>query len=194
MGAEKRRMISDGEIVELFWKRDERAISETETKYKHYLLTIAGNILQDPLDCEECLNDTYLDAWNAIPPARPAFLQGFLSAIMRRRATDRYKSNRRKKRIPSELTVSLSELEEILHGGNEMESEMDSQRLRQVISDFVRSLSQRQMYIFMSRYYLARPISEIVARLGCSTATVDKEIAKIKKALREKLKTEGYQF
>ena len=194
MGAEKRRMISDGEIVELFWKRDERAISETETKYKHYLLTIAGNILQDPLDCEECLNDTYLDAWNAIPPARPAFLQGFLSAIMRRRAADRYKSNRRKKRIPSELTVSLSELEEILHGGNEMESEMDSQRLRQVISDFVRSLSQRQMYIFMSRYYLARPISEIVARLGCSTATVDKEIAKIKKALREKLKTEGYQF
>jgi RNA polymerase sigma-70 factor (ECF subfamily) len=194
MGAEKRRMISDGEIVELFWKRDERAISETETKYKHYLLTIAGNILQDPLDCEECLNDTYLDAWNAIPPARPAFLQGFLSAIMRRRATDRYKSNRRKKRIPSELTVSLSELEEILHGGNEMESEMDSQRLRQVISDFVRSLSRRQMYIFMCRYYLARPISEIVARLGCSTATVDKEIAKIKKALREKLKTEGYQF
>ena len=194
MGAEKRRMISDGEIVELFWKRDERAISETETKYKHYLLTIAGNILQDPLDCEECLNDTYLDAWNAIPPARPAFLQGFLSAIMRRRAADRYKSNRRKKRIPSELTVSLSELEEILHGGNEMESEMDSQRLRQVISDFVRSLSRRQMYIFMSRYYLARPISEIVARLGCSTATVDKEIAKIKKALREKLKTEGYQF
>ena len=89
MGAEKRRMISDGEIVELFWKRDERAISETETKYKHYLLTIAGNILQDPLDCEECLNDTYLDAWNAIPPARPAFLQGFLPLVRSKNTSTR---------------------------------------------------------------------------------------------------------
>ena len=86
--------MSDEQIVELYWRRDERAIRETDRKYQHFLLTVAHNILRDAQDCEECLNDTYLGAWNAIPPARPKVLQAFLATIMRRTAIDRYKAGK----------------------------------------------------------------------------------------------------
>ena len=104
-------VMNDGDIIELYFLRDERAISETDAKYGKYLFSVAYNVVHDRLDCEECLNDTYLDAWNAMPPERPAVLKAFLAIIMRRRAIDRYKAEKRKKRIPSELTVSLSELD-----------------------------------------------------------------------------------
>ena len=118
-------LMSDGEIIELYFRRDERAISETDAKYGKYLFSVAYNVVHDRLDCEECLNDTYLDAWNAMPPERPAVLKAFLAIIMRRRAIDRYKSEKRKRRIPSELTVSLSELEFTL-SDDTPQSELDA--------------------------------------------------------------------
>ena len=153
-------VMNDGDIIELYFLRDERAISETDAKYGKYLFSVAYNIVHDRLDCEECLNDTYLDAWNAMPPERPAVLKAFLATIMRRRAIDRYKSERRKRRIPSELTVSLSELEFTL-SDDTPQSELEAEALSRTISDFVRSLPERRAYIFMSRYYAARPIRDI---------------------------------
>ena len=88
----------DGEIIELYWKREEAAISETDKKYGKYLYRIAYNIVHDELDCEECLNDTYLGTWNRIPPARPNVFQIFLSKIMRNIAVDRFRKNTAKKR------------------------------------------------------------------------------------------------
>lgn len=188
----KDTVMSDEKIIELYFQRDERAINETDTKYRKFLFSIAYNILHDTCDCEECLNDTYKDTWNSIPPARPSLLQAFLAAIMRRTAIDLYKTKTRQKRISSEFTVSLSEIEDFISNKDDTFSSVDANELGRVISDFVRSLSQRKMYIFMSRYYIFRPINEISKLLGCSESTVNKEIASIKKQLKEKLKEEGY--
>ena len=185
-----RTILSDEEIIALYWDRDEQAISRTDEKYKKFLLSVAFNIVFDDQDCEECLNDTYIDAWNSMPPSKPALLQAFLATIMRRTAIDRYKSRKRQKRIVSELTVSLSELEEII--ADESDSSAQTDELARLLSDFVRSLPDRRMYIFMSRYYFARPIGEIASLLDCSESTVNKEIAAIKRELKEKLMKEGY--
>ena len=188
----KDTLISDEKIIELYFKRDERAITETDAKYRKFLFSIAYNILHDTCDCEECLNDTYKDTWNSIPPARPSLLQAFLAAIMRRTAIDLYKTKTRQKRISSEFTVSLSEIEDFISNKDDTFSSVDENELGRVISDFLRSLSQRRMYIFMSRYYIFRPINEISKLLGCSESTVNKEIATIKQQLKEKLEKEGY--
>lgn len=185
-------VMSDEQIIALYWQRDEQAIKETDTKYRKFLLSVAYNIVRDMCDSEECLNDTYIDAWNSIPPARPALLQAFLATIMRRTAIDCYKTRKRQKRIASELTTSLSEVEDFIADNDDMDFETDTKALGRVIGDFVRSLSDRRMYIFISRYYFARPIREIAKLLGCSESTVNKEIAAIKCALKEKLKKEGY--
>ena len=185
-----RTILSDEEIIELYWDRDEQAVSRTDEKYKKFLLAVAFNIVFDDQDCEECLNDTYIDAWNSMPPSKPALLQAFLATIMRRTAIDRYKARKRQKRIASELTVSLSELEEII--ADESDNSAQTDELARLFSDFVRSLPDRRMYIFMSRYYFARPIGEIASLLGCSESTVNKEIAAIKRELKEKLMKEGY--
>ena len=188
----QRAIMSDEKIIELYFKRDEQAIAQTDIKYRNFLLSIAYNIVHDTCDCEECLNDTYEDTWNSIPPARPSLLQAFLAAIMRRTAIDLYKTKTRQKRISSEFTVSLSEIEDFISSRDDTFSSVDANELGRVISDFVRSLSERKMYIFMSRYYIFRPINEIAKLLGCSESTVNKEIASIKKQLKEKLKEEGY--
>ncbi len=195
MGATREKgVLPDDEIVELYFKRDERAIVETDVKYKSYLIAIALGILNDMADSEECLNDTYLGAWNAMPPTRPNSLKAFLAVIIRRTAIDRYKSTKRKKRISSSLTLALSELEGILSDDNDKDGELEAVEIGLVISEFLRSLSDRKMYIFMSRYYMARSISEIAERLGCSESTVNKEIATIKRQLRSKLEKEGYSI
>jgi len=184
--------MDDEKITELYWNRDEKAIEETDFKYKKYLFSIAYNIVHDRLDSEECLNDTYLGAWNAIPPTKPNVLKAFLTTITRRIAIKRYHSNLKQNVIPSEMTVSLSELEDFIAGDGDVDSEFDAERLGRVISDFVRSLSDRRQFIFMSRYYLADPIDTIASDLSLSRSMVNKELATIRSALKEKLESEGY--
>ncbi len=180
--------ISDEKIIALFWSRDEKAIAETDFKYKNYLFTIAYNIVHGSADCEECLNDTYLAAWNAIPPTSPKVLKAFLTTIIRRIAINRYHSNLRH----SELTVALSEMEDFLANSEDVAAEISARELGRVISGFVRMLSQRRRYIFMSRYYAAEPIDTIARELHVSRSTVNKELAIIRKRLKEKLESEGY--
>lgn len=187
-----KKPMDDEKIVALYWDRNETAIEETDFKYKKYLYTIAYNIVYDSLDCEECLNDTYLGAWNTIPPARPNVLKAFLTTITRRTAIKRYHRNLRKKAIPSEMTVSLSELEDFVSGNEDVEEAFDAKRLGKVISDFVRSLPERRQFIFMSRYYMADPIDTIAKDLGLSRSMVNKELAAIRNTLKEKLESEGY--
>ena len=189
-----RMPIDDGKIVELYFKRDEKAIEETDFKYRKHLFSVAYNIIHDRLDCEECLNDTYLGAWNAMPPSRPNVLKAFLTVIARRTAIKRYHSNLRKKLIPSEMTVSLSELEDFVENDENVDTAFDAERLGRVISDFVRSLSERRQFIFMSRYYVADPIDTIASDLSLSRSMVNKELAAIREALKEKLESEGYSI
>ncbi len=186
--------LDDDSIVALYWARNEQAIEETDFKYKAYLYTVAYRILHERLDCEECLNDTYLGAWNAMPPARPALLKAFLTTLARRIAIKRYHRNMRKAVVPSEMTVSLSELEDFVAGDGDVDAAFDSAHLGRVISDFVRSLPDRKRFIFMSRYYMAEPIDVIAGELSLSRSTVNKELAAIRCALKEKLESEGYSL
>ena len=189
-----RTPLPDEVIVTLYWNRDETAIEETDFKYKNYLFSVLRNLLADPMDCEECLNDTYLGTWNAIPPTKPAVLKAFLTTVARRAAIKRYHKARKKAAIPSELTVSLSELEDFLSDGGEAESDLDAAALGKVISEFLYSLDKRKRYIFMSRYYVAVSIEKIARELKVSRSTVNKELAAIRKSLKVKLESEGYRL
>ena len=185
-------VMSDEQIVELYWQRDEQAIKETDFKYKKFLLSVAMNIVHDMCDSEECLNDTYIGAWNSIPPARPVLLQSFLATIIRRTAINRYNANKRQKRIASEFTVSLSDIEDFIADEGDMQAEFEAKELAKTISNYVRSLPDRQMYIFVSRFYIADPLATISKELGCSVSTVKREIEAIKIGLKKQLESEGY--
>ena len=189
-----RSTLDDQKIIELYWQRDEKAIEETDFKYKKYLMVVAKNILHDVLDCEECLNDTYIGAWNSMPPSKPNLLRAFLTTIMRRTAINRYHSNQKKGNLPSEMTVALSEIEAFLSDELSVEDEFDAYRLGKVISDYLRSLTERRRYIFMSRYYVANTVDKIARDLGLSRTTVNYELAFIRNSLKERLESEGYSI
>lgn len=183
-----RNPVSDENIIALYWSRDEKAIEETDFKYKHYLFNVAYNIVHGRDDCEECLNDTYFAAWNAMPPTKPNVLKAFLTTIIRRISVNRYHSNLRH----SEMTVALSELEDFISDDEHVDSQVEAKELGRVISGFVRTLPQRRKFIFMSRYYAAEPIDTIARDLHLSRSMINKELAAIRKALKEKLESEGY--
>ena len=187
-----RSALSDEAIISLYWDGDRKAITETDFKYGKYLYTIIYNILHDKLDCEECLNDTYLGAWNAMPPARPQVLRAFLVTISRRIAIKRYHKLRQKGAVPSEMTVALAEVEDFIAENSSAEEAFDAKQLGQIISRFVRSLPQRQRYIFISRYYAVEPIDTIAKELVLSRSMIHKELAAIRTALKETLESEGY--
>ncbi len=182
----------DEDIIALYWQRDENAIKQTDIKYGAYLMAIARNIVRDLRDCEECLNDTYLDAWNAIPPKRPTLLQAFLASIMRRTAIDCYRANTRDKRVPTDAIDSFDELEYVIAGGDHPAKQAEAAHLASLISGYVRALPWRRKYVFMARYYAARSIAEVAEALSCSEATVNRDIARIRDELRALLKKEGY--
>lgn len=162
---ERQTIIDDEQIIELYWQRNENAIQETDKKYGQFLFRIAYNILHDRLDCEECQNDTYLDVWKAIPPTRPTVFPAFITKIMRRIALDRYKEKTAKRRIPSEYTVSMEDIKDTLHSNETVDSEYAAEELGKIISDYVRSLSDRQRYIFIDRFYLAEPVETMLVLL-----------------------------
>lgn len=176
--------ISDAEIVDLYWLRDETAIKRTDEKYGRFLYTMALNILHEHRDCEECRNDTYLSAWNTIPPTRPAFFRAFIAQIMRRTAINRYYKNTGKRKIPSELTVSMEESEGFISEGKSSNEEIEARELGRIISDFVRGLSPKRQYIFMGRFYFADSVAVIAKELGITESAVYKEIKKLRKDLK----------
>ena len=184
--------LDDEKIVELYWKREEKAISETDRKYRHYLYTVAFNILHNELDCEECLNDTYLGTWNAIPPARPTFFQIFISRIMRNTAVVRYKKNSAAKRIPSEMTVSLDELKNYVPYDNSVEHDYAVFQIARLLSQYLRSLPERRAFIFVCRYYCSDTIQNISQMLHISDSTVVRELNAAREGLKKLLIKEGY--
>ena len=188
-----RSPVSDDAIIALYWNRDERAIDETDLKYRRYLFSIAYNILSSSEDCEECLNDTYMGAWESIPPERPLNLKAYLTTIARRIAINRYNEWRRQKQVPSNLTSSLDELAYAL-SADDVISDEDAEYLGQIISEYLKTLSKRQRYIFMSRYYMAEPIDKIATDLSISKSMINKEIALIKSGLKKALESEGYKI
>ena len=182
---------SDEEIVAMYWARDEEAIRQTDIKYRRFLISVALNILGNTQDSEECLNDTYMGAWNSIPPNRPSVLRAFLSAITRKLAISKYRTSHRQKRGLGQ-TFSLSDFEDFISDDQSSYTGEQVRALGQIMSEYIQGLTKRQRYIFLSRYYYAKTIDQITAELGCSKSTVNKEIAHIKHDLRVYLAQEGY--
>lgn len=180
---------SDDEIIELFWNRDESAIYETARKYGGLIYSVANNILHDGGESEECVNDTYLAVWRAVPPSKPMHLSAYLCGIVRNIALGRYKERHRRKRVPSELTLSF---EDLLHDvGDIADDESDAEELSRIIGNYLSSLDERQKKIFVARYYIADSVECIALTLGISVSMVYKELSATKRGLREYLKQEG---
>jgi RNA polymerase sigma-70 factor (ECF subfamily) len=151
---------SDDRIIDMYWERNPDAIQETDHKYGAMLRNVAYNILFDPLDCEECQNDAYLQIWNSIPATRPNAFSAFIVRIVRCIAISRYKEKSRKKRIPSQLMVSLEELEAAVSSGNSVEEIYEAKEIGQAINSYIDTLNERQRYLFMDRYFLAESVEK----------------------------------
>ncbi|MBQ6036997.1 MAG: RNA polymerase sigma factor [Lachnospiraceae bacterium] len=182
----------DRKLVLLFLARNEQAISHAAERYGRALHGIAYRILKDEGASEECVNDTYLSAWNHIPPDEPDNLFAYLSKIVRNRALDRYRAESRKKRIPSEYTSSLEELEEVVGTSESTEEAYEGIRLQEVLNHFLIKLPKRKRQMFIWRYYLNDSAAEIAAMLKVSESTVFKELSGIRKELKEELIKEGF--
>ncbi len=192
-GAEgKKSFATDEEIIELYFDRNELAIRCTDDKYGRYLLTIAYNILHSHEDGEECLDDTYLNTWNAIPPERPSFLRVFLSRIMRNVSINRYNEATAAKRIPTSMMDSMSELNECMIYDPRVDEDRAIRELATIISDFLEKKTKRQRAIFLCRYYYGDPIARIAAMLEISERTVHRELLELRGELRERLLKENY--
>jgi RNA polymerase sigma-70 factor (ECF subfamily) len=182
--------LPDEDIVELFFSRDEAAISESHNKYGHYLMTVAVNVLGSREDAEECVSDAYLNARNSIPPESPRSLGAYLTKLTRSLAVNRYRRDRREKRVPPEAIEPLSDLEGLL-SDCPWEREEDSRVIGGVISRYLRGCTKRRRYVFMARYYALRSVSEIAEALDVSESAVKRECQTIRRELRAELEKEG---
>lgn len=185
------KTLSDSEIIDLYWSRDEQAIMQTDIKYRAYLLTVAENILQDDLDSEECLNDTYIAAWNSMPPRRPNVLKAFLSTIIRRKALVVYRNSHRQKRIGNSQVISLTELGDIVTETEDRYTQSDVQNLTKILEKFVDGLDRKHRYVFLARFYIGKSIDEIAQTLGVHRSKVNRMLTLIRQSLRSILESEG---
>jgi len=184
--------LEDEQIIELYWRKNTDAIAETSNKYGAYCFAIADNILHDAGDAEECVNDTWLRAWNSMPPQRPKMLRLFLARITRNLAFDRFSAKIAGKRGGGELDLVLDELGECLGGGTGAEAALEAKELRQCIAGFVRSLPERDGNVFVRRYFFAEPIADIAVRYGLSRNNVTVILSRTRSRLKAHLLKEGY--
>ena len=192
MGKRERGVfLSDEQIIELYFAREERAIAETDKKYCRYLHTVAYNILANEQDAEECLQDTYIKTWNTIPPERPSVFRAFLAKITRNLSLDRYERDNRQKRVPASVCVPLDEVQEFLPDESDLARDMQAKAIGKVITNYLDGVSDRRLYVFVSRYFFALTIPQIAKRLSCSQSLVSKELYEIKCELRILLEKEG---
>ena len=184
--------MEDAAIVALYWERKESAIKETSDKYGRYLTKIAWNILADREDAEESVNDTYLHAWNAMPPHRPNVLSTFLGKITRHLSIDIYRKRHSAKRGGSEYELSLEELSDCVAGEGSPEEALDAQELGGHIDRFLRDLTPEARQLFLRRYYYFDPLAEAAASLGMTEGKAKTLLFRTRQKLKEFLEKEGY--
>lgn len=185
--------MTDDRIIALFFDRNEQAIEEVQKKYGTYCHTVAFGVLNSREDAEECVNDTYLQAWNAIPPQRPQVLSAFLAKITRNLALMRYRANHREKRGAGQLPLALEELQDCLpDAGNG--SITDAVVIRKALNRFLHTLPEPSRGIFLRRYWYVRSISEIAQELGMKESRVKMTLLRTREKLREHLTREGIEI
>jgi len=184
--------MNDSEIIELYWNKNTKAISASMDKYGSYCFTVAYGILDNTQDCEECVNDTWLRAWNAIPPVRPTVLKVFFAKITRHLSFDRYKAAKAQKRGGGDMPLVLEELAECIASESDVEGQVNAKELGRVINQFVVSLSERERNLFVRRYFFSEPVKMIADRYDMNENSVNVTLSRVRKRLRSHLSKEGY--
>lgn len=184
--------MTDNKIIQLFFQRKEVAIEETHKKYGSYCFKIANNILNNREDSEECLNDTWLKAWDSIPPTRPIYFNLFLGKIVRNCAINKYRQKYAHKRGKGEILLVLDELEECITKPSDVETLYIAEELQNTINKFVRELSERDGNIFIRRYFYADSIKDISNRYHISENNVRVMLSRTRNKLKIRLEKEGY--
>ena len=177
--------MEDYQIVDLYWVRNEAAITETDHKYGKMLLSLSFSLLSSHEDAEECLNDTYLDAWQAMPTARPMYLGAFLSKITRRISVDRWRREHREKR--GGMLAITEELSECIPDTDTPEKEYVRGMLTRELNAFLQALPAEKRVIFLRRYFYSQPLSVIASELGISEAKVKVVLHRIREQLKKRL-------
>jgi RNA polymerase sigma-70 factor (ECF subfamily) len=176
---------ADERIISLYTARDESAISETERVYGAYLLSIAKNICPDHQTALECVNDTYLSAWNAIPPDSPGSLRHYLAAIARNHAASAVRRDLAAKRCADGYLESLEELGDIAEPRDE-----DGRRIREVLNGYLGAVCDRDRAVFVQRYFYAVPVKKIARKVGLRPVSVYKILERMRSELRAALEKE----
>lgn len=182
--------MNDSEIVELFFSRDEKAISAANEKYGKYCAAVAMNILKNREDSEECVNDALLKAWNSIPPEKPRNLAGFLAKITKNISLNRYNSVHADKRGGGEIPLIYDELSECIPDSTNVERSFEQSELIDAVRDFLRTLPEHKRDLFLLRYWYCLSVSEAAKRVGISennaAVTLQRTRNKILKYLRKR--------
>lgn len=184
--------MEDLKIVELYWARDEAAIAESSAKYGGYCYQIAFRILTLREDAEECVGDTWLRAWEAMPPNRPSRLDTFLGKITRNLSLDRWRAQRARKRWQGQAELALSELGECVSAPGGVEQEAEAAALAESLNRFLEGLPQEKRVLFVRRYWYLCSIEELAAWSGKRRGTVSAALHRMRQALREHLEKEGF--
>ena len=183
--------MDDNKIVELYWNRDETAISETKNKYSNYCFTIANNILHNQEDSEEALNDTWLAAWNAMPPHHPLILSTFLGKITRNLSLNKWRMLSAEKRGGGIVAVSIDELEECIPDERNVRESLEAEIIAESINDFLADLKESERKAFVCRYWYFDSIEEIAKRFGFSQSKVKMMLKRTRDKLKDYLINEG---
>lgn len=186
--------MDDHGIIQLYWDRDDQAIRETSEKYGRYCRSIARNILGNDEDAEECVNDTYWNAWNAMPEHWPEQLSTFLGKITRNLSFNRYKRGHAEKRGGGEITLVLDELAGCVSDVDDVEQAVDRRELAKAINSFVRGLSPEKRHLFVRRYWYADSVSKIAADYGRPPGSVSKMLERTRKQLKTYLTERGFEL
>jgi RNA polymerase sigma-70 factor (ECF subfamily) len=182
--------MTDEEIINLFFERSEQAISELAKKHGSAVSRVALNILNDEEDAKECVNDTWLGAWNSIPPNRPDPLRTYVCKIARNLATKRYHTNSAKKR-DSQYDVALDELAECIPDSSSVEDYVEADELAAIINRFLDTLSYEDKFLFMRRYWFADSLADAAKMAGMSYNTAAVHLYRVKEKLKKTLLKEG---
>ena len=182
--------MEDHEIIELFFARSEQAIAQLQSKYGRRCLRVAANILNNPLDAEECVNDAYLAVWNAIPPQRPEALPAYVCRIVRNLSIKKYHANSARKR-DSRYDMALDELEECIQTGKAAEEQVAVKELAEAINQFLGTLSRENRVMFVRRYWFSDSVTDIAGMFRTSSRNVSLRLLRVRKGLKTHLEKEG---
>lgn len=183
--------MKDNEIIELYWNRDEAAITATADTYGNYCYSIAYNILCNNEDAEECVNDTWLNAWKSIPPQRPNRLSTYLGKISRNLSLNRYKLLTAQKRGKGQVEIALSELEGCVPAQIDMEQITDEMVLVNAIETFLRAQPRTERNIFIGRYWYLYPMRDLAGAYRMSESKIVSLLYRMRNKLKLHLEKEG---